>query len=196
MRGVGEQTGNHHERVARRLSLLKGAVEHNRSRAIDHCGAQMERLANNGLQNLADSDDTAVRGGVSGGHQMLTRQTARLRPGNLAGDSCSPACVPTCSLPEQCMSETVEVRVLFFARARELAGVSSAALKLTAADASSPVTVSNARTALLASYPALEPLLASKSTLITVNAEYIDSETGTVLRTGDELAIVPPVSGG
>jgi molybdopterin converting factor small subunit len=57
---------------------------------------------------------------------------------------------------------------------------------------SQPVTVADVRAALLASYPRLAGIL--PSCRLAVNQELAE-ETGLV-REGDEVALVPPVSGG
>lgn len=93
------------------------------------------------------------------------------------------------------MSE-VSVRVLFFARARELAGVSSATVEVPTgtlpAAAFSDVVIPR--------YPGLGPLAAYCA--LAVNLEYVsggpaDSDLQCApLADGDELAVIPPISGG
>lgn len=86
----------------------------------------------------------------------------------------------------------VTLRVLLFARARELAGVSSLSLSVPGEAPS----LTQARAAILAALPALAPLLASPSTLLALNASYVESEDTAIVRNGDEVAVIPPVSGG
>ena len=82
---------------------------------------------------------------------------------------------------------TITVTVLFFAAAREEAETSRASLQL---DAGSDT---DALRALLAQrYPDLQPLLARCA--LARNAEYVQSSEQ--LRDGDEVAVIPPVSGG
>jgi len=77
--------------------------------------------------------------------------------------------------------------VLLFAKARELAGSDLATLELP--DGS---TVSDLRRALSDRIPALAPLLAAS--MIAVNQEL--AAESQVLTAADELAVIPPVSGG
>jgi molybdopterin converting factor subunit 1 len=77
--------------------------------------------------------------------------------------------------------------VLLFARARELAATDSMTIELPEGAA-----VSALRRALSERIPALVPLLAVS--MIAVNQEFA-AETQ-VLAAADELAVIPPVSGG
>jgi molybdopterin converting factor subunit 1 len=81
----------------------------------------------------------------------------------------------------------MKVAVKLFAAARELAGGSEVVIELPpGAD------VGELRQALAADLPALSPL-ASRS-LISINAEY--ASNASLIVEGDELALIPPVSGG
>jgi MoaE-MoaD fusion protein len=86
-------------------------------------------------------------------------------------------------------SEKVRVRVLFFAHARELAAVADAELEVpvgtTPRDA--------LKRFILPRYPALQPL--APHCALAVNLEYVGPEEP-LLRSGDELAVIPPISGG
>lgn len=82
---------------------------------------------------------------------------------------------------------SVKVRVRLFAIQRELAGTREVVLEL--ADGA---TVEAAWAALVARYPVLAP--GRPSMRFARNGEYADPET--VLDDGDEVAMVPPVSGG
>ena len=81
----------------------------------------------------------------------------------------------------------MKVTVKLFAILRERAGVPGVDLQLPAGS-----TVDAAVQALLALYPALAEH-ASKSA-VAINRDY--GRRDTVLRDGDELAVIPPVSGG
>lgn len=81
----------------------------------------------------------------------------------------------------------MQVEVLFFALAREKAGRSTAAFALDDA-----ATVAELWRAIVHEHPGLEPLGSSVS--FAVNQEYADRRR--VLRDGDEVAVIPPVSGG
>lgn len=81
------------------------------------------------------------------------------------------------------------VTVLFFARGRELAGVSQIAVQLQdAADTKQLLKY------VLNKYPKLSEIVAS--TVLSLNQEYLDLDQSVPLKNGDEVAVIPPVSGG
>jgi len=82
---------------------------------------------------------------------------------------------------------TVRVRIRLFAIQRELAGAREVAVEL-----SPGATVEAAWAALVARFPVLAP--GRSSVRFAVNGEYAGPETG--LTDGDEVAMIPPVSGG
>lgn len=77
--------------------------------------------------------------------------------------------------------------VHLFARARDLAGADTVTVELPAG-----ATVADLRHALAARFPPLSDLL--ERSLIAVNHEF--AEAACVLTPADELAVIPPVSGG
>ena len=79
------------------------------------------------------------------------------------------------------------VKVLLFARLSELAGTRQTQLEL-----GEGLTVADAYVILSDRYPGLEPL--RNSVMYAVNSEYVSATQP--LRPGDELALIPPVSGG
>ncbi|HZM17265.1 MAG TPA: molybdopterin converting factor subunit 1 [Candidatus Krumholzibacteria bacterium] len=81
----------------------------------------------------------------------------------------------------------MHIEVLFFAAARDAARKPSASLTLPAG-----TTAGSALGLLLEQEPALRGLQASLR--LAVNEEFVDSAR--VLREGDCLALIPPVSGG
>jgi molybdopterin synthase catalytic subunit len=81
----------------------------------------------------------------------------------------------------------MRVQVLFFGMLKELAGASSAELELPAG-----ATAAELWTALNRQKPALARF--QKSVALAINQQY--SEPGAVLQEGDEVALLPPVSGG
>lgn len=91
---------------------------------------------------------------------------------------------------------SVTVKVLFFASAREAAGVESASIAV--APGCGPDRL--LREHVLPAYPSLAPLLAGCA--LAVNLEYVtraaDGALPAVpaLGAGDEVAIIPPISGG
>jgi molybdopterin converting factor subunit 1 len=84
-------------------------------------------------------------------------------------------------------SKPISLRVLFFGAARDAAGHEELELSL-----SSPANVASAFAQLLAAYPALARF--GNSLLLAVNQEYAVGDRE--LSDGDELAVLPPVSGG
>jgi molybdopterin converting factor subunit 1 len=81
----------------------------------------------------------------------------------------------------------MKVRVLFFATAREQAGTAEIVL-----DAPEGGRVEALLDLLCERHPALKRL--RPSSFVAVNREY--APPGTVLKEGDEVAWIPPVSGG
>lgn len=89
----------------------------------------------------------------------------------------------------------INVTVLLFAKARELAGISSLSLNLPS-ETSPQVAFHEI---LLSKYPNLRPL--ADHCLLAVNHNYVQANiksisTEDILKDGDELAIIPPISGG
>lgn len=81
----------------------------------------------------------------------------------------------------------MQIKVLFFASCRDIAGTSEIALQLQHGS-----TVLELRKVLSDRFPELKPLQSVVS--IAVNAEY--AQDGVELGPGDEVAVIPPVSGG
>jgi molybdopterin converting factor subunit 1 len=78
------------------------------------------------------------------------------------------------------------ITVQLFARARELAGAGEARIEL-----DEGVTVGGLRTALAGRFPLAELLAVSR---IAVNHDFAPDSS--VLQASDEVAVIPPVSGG
>ena len=79
------------------------------------------------------------------------------------------------------------VTVRLFARLREIAGTDELSRP-----GAAPATVADVWSGLIAQWPGLEPYAASLS--CAVNAQY--ARMTTPVRDGDEVAFLPPVSGG
>ena len=80
----------------------------------------------------------------------------------------------------------MKIKVLLFGIAREIAGNSMVEIEL-----KEKSVVKDLMTALKYTYPDMERL---KSLLIAVNSEYAEDQT--IIHPNDEIAIIPPVSGG
>ncbi|KAL4448052.1 hypothetical protein ABPG75_005271 [Micractinium tetrahymenae] len=83
----------------------------------------------------------------------------------------------------------MEVRVLFFARSRELAGASEATLSLQPGS-----TTAALMPHLLEQFPQLSEL--GTSFVLSLNQEYLAPGEAQPLKAGDEVAVIPPISGG
>lgn len=82
----------------------------------------------------------------------------------------------------------MKVKVLFFAIARELTGVNSIELEL---DINPEPSTESLLTSLLLLYPSLNTI----KFRFAVNKKYV-SESSFLLKEGDEIACLPPISGG
>ncbi|KAL8590819.1 hypothetical protein ACOMHN_064157 [Nucella lapillus] len=86
--------------------------------------------------------------------------------------------------------ERVKVRLLFFAKSRELVGQKEAEVELLSRTTSQAVLED-----LLTIYPGLRPI--SENVVLSLNEEYLEiGDQQVTLRAGDELAVIPPISGG
>jgi molybdopterin converting factor subunit 1 len=83
-------------------------------------------------------------------------------------------------------NDIITCNVKFFAMGRELVGASDLVCSISAG-----TTIAQFRQQLRADYPALERL---PSFAVAINAEYADDDQ--ILCQSDEVAIIPPVSGG
>lgn len=83
----------------------------------------------------------------------------------------------------------INVRLMFFARARELAGCSDAEMNVPAG-----TTTATVRLSIVEKFPELKAIL--PTCLISVNLDYSDPEKPVALRRGDEIGVISPVSGG
>lgn len=81
----------------------------------------------------------------------------------------------------------MKVKVLFFASCRDIAGCREKDWEIREG-----TTVSDLKGDLIAAYPGLQRL--RNSLAVAVNTNYSDNST--VLRDCDEVALIPPVSGG
>ncbi|KAI8463979.1 MAG: ThiamineS/Molybdopterin converting factor subunit 1 [Monoraphidium minutum] len=84
----------------------------------------------------------------------------------------------------------MRVRVLYFARSREAAGgAGEEALELPEGS-----TTAQLLDLLRGRHPALESVL--RACVLAVNQEYVGLDAALPLKEGDEVALIPPLSGG
>lgn len=83
------------------------------------------------------------------------------------------------------------MNILFFAKSRELVGIQEAKVKV-----HSSSTVFDLRQDIVDHFPSLKSI--ENNFLIALNEEYLEPEAKDIitLKSGDELAIIPPISGG
>ncbi|KAF9026348.1 hypothetical protein CPC16_003117 [Podila verticillata] len=84
---------------------------------------------------------------------------------------------------------TQKFTVLYFASAKDAAKTDSDTFEWSAGITSAVLTQQ-----LLARHPALDHVL--KTSMFAVNMEYMDQDQSWTVQPGDEIAIIPPVSGG
>ncbi|KAK9722795.1 hypothetical protein K7432_002417 [Basidiobolus ranarum] len=85
-----------------------------------------------------------------------------------------------------------EIKLLYFASAQDATKVPEETLVLT--ELPSP-TIPSLLTWLIEKYPELEKIFAG-NTMFAVNMEYVERNSEVALKGGDEVALIPPVSGG
>ena len=83
------------------------------------------------------------------------------------------------------------VRVLYFAKSREVAGVSEEAVQLAPQQG---ITCAALVEELQRRHPGLSSVL--PSCVLAVNQEYVQLTDRLQLKSGDEVAVIPPLSGG
>ena len=91
--------------------------------------------------------------------------------------------------------DSIKIKVLFFASAREAAGnISTTDLELPMSPAP---TTSGLRQKLAELYPNLKQFVLDEENLtLALNEEYVLSGQVVPLKTGDTVALIPPISGG
>ena len=85
----------------------------------------------------------------------------------------------------------MKVKVLLFAAARAAAGTPELELELADADSTGTSAVVSA---LQKQYPQLERILPRCA--LAINGEYVTEDAAPSLKAGDEVAVLPPMSGG
>lgn len=90
-------------------------------------------------------------------------------------------------MPKKEEASSVGIKVLFFARARDLTGLSDVRLEVPSGS-----TASDCLNELTVRFPGLEEI--RQCIVLALNEEYASEST--VIKEKDELAIIPPISGG
>ncbi|XP_020110553.1 molybdopterin synthase sulfur carrier subunit-like [Ananas comosus] len=85
------------------------------------------------------------------------------------------------------INSSIEIKALFFARARDLTGLSKTSIEMPEGS-----TAGDCMSKLLTKFPNLEEI--SNSMILALSEKY--ALESTVLKNTDELAIIPPISGG
>ena len=91
------------------------------------------------------------------------------------------------SAPKQNEKGCVEIKVLFFARARDITGFADWPLQV-----SSGSTAGDCLNKIIGRFPSLEDIRGCM--VLALNEEYTSEST--IIKDRDELAIIPPISGG
>ncbi|CAG5115371.1 unnamed protein product, partial [Candidula unifasciata] len=81
------------------------------------------------------------------------------------------------------------INLLFFAKSKEIVGQKQTQIYLP-----KKTTGKNILEGILNEFPGLQ--LIANNVVLSLNEEYIDNNTEVNLRAGDEIAVIPPVSGG
>ena len=82
-----------------------------------------------------------------------------------------------------------KIRVLYFARSREVAGTSEQLFELGEGSDTEALLK-----AIVLAHPALESVM--KTCVFALNQEYVRPQEKAQLADGDEVAVIPPLSGG
>lgn len=83
----------------------------------------------------------------------------------------------------------VKVKLLFFAKSKEIVGQKCMNLSFPKSTTRNQILKT-----IIKEIPELEQI--SNSILLSLNEEYLDQDCQINLKSGDELAIIPPISGG
>nr|CAG8610330.1 5976_t:CDS:2 [Entrophospora candida] len=93
------------------------------------------------------------------------------------------------------MSNLQEVKIVYFATARDATNLSSETISLNSNnDKNSITTLQEIINILKSRHKNLTPIL--ENCMFAINMEYVDNVDKSMIKSGDEVAIIPPVSGG
>ncbi len=81
------------------------------------------------------------------------------------------------------------LKVLYFAKSREVAETAEEGFELQPG-----ATTQDLLAAMIAKHPKLEGVM--KSCVLALNQEYLAQDESVVIKEGDEVAVIPPLSGG
>ena len=138
------------------------------------------RFAGSGVEKDGVLPEASFPITYRGGGQAPATATANTMKVRGGGDE-APAAPTTAAT-------TIKIKVAFFAAVREAVGEAEIDLDVAADARTSPEFVN----ALLAAYPQIDKLLPRCA--LAVNGEYVEAPV--VLKDGDEVAVLPPMSGG
>ncbi|KAL5005360.1 hypothetical protein ScPMuIL_018816 [Solemya velum] len=83
-----------------------------------------------------------------------------------------------------------QITLIFFAKSQELSGLKDSQLSVPQS-----VSYSQLLSLILQAFPRLEPI--SENLILSLNEDYISVEEEVItLQTGDEVGVIPPISGG
>ena len=85
--------------------------------------------------------------------------------------------------------DAVEIKILFFAKSREIVGIKEANIKVRPRLFGKDLLES-----IREEFPNLKIL--QDNFLLSVNQEYVENEQLVEISSGDEVAVIPPISGG
>lgn len=85
--------------------------------------------------------------------------------------------------------QNIQVNLLFFAKSRELAGANNSQIKIP-----SHCTFKQLLDNIVEKYPSLSVI--SENVILSLNEEYLSRDSVVDVAAGDEIAVIPPISGG
>ncbi len=83
----------------------------------------------------------------------------------------------------------MQIKVLYFAKSREVTGISEQVL-----DLPDGADTADLLQCIISCHPALESVM--KTCVFALNQEYVRPQEREKLKDGDEVAVIPPLSGG